>query len=59
MSKKNYRRVFSWGNLQTGALGHAFKHSQESDLKERLEFPKRLGFAERNEVRHKNSLKVT
>lgn len=50
MSKKEYRRVFSWGNLQTGALGHTFKHSQEKFLKERIDFPKRMGFAETHEV---------
>lgn len=60
VSKENYRRVFSWGNLQTGALGHTFKHCQEKSLKERLEFPKRMGFAERYEVSnsHKQYLHV-
>lgn len=41
--------------METGALGHPFKHSQEKDLKERLEFPKRLGFAEKNEVCNRNN----
>lgn len=36
--------------METGALGHPFKHSQEKNLREHLDFPKRLRFAEMNEV---------
>ncbi|KAF7279900.1 hypothetical protein GWI33_006605 [Rhynchophorus ferrugineus] len=46
-SKQNYRRVFAWGNAQTGALG--FKGLIDKDVMV-LKCPKRLSFGEKFEV---------
>ncbi|CAG9855374.1 unnamed protein product [Phyllotreta striolata] len=51
VSKENYRRVFSWGNIHTGALGKGFKKYKEGEkyLKP-LYFPKRITLGEQHEV---------
>lgn len=46
-SKQNYKRVFAWGNAQTGALG--FKGLIDKDVMS-LRYPKRLTFGEKFEV---------
>ncbi|KAJ8955396.1 hypothetical protein NQ318_003494 [Aromia moschata] len=52
VSKKEYRRVFAWGNLQTGALGiPALKRNESIDKLYYLQSPKRIGFGEKFEVR--------
>ncbi|ENN74303.1 hypothetical protein YQE_09274, partial [Dendroctonus ponderosae] len=43
-SKKDYKRVFSWGNVQTGALGLMGLIDKDRPM---LHSPKRLGFAEK------------
>ncbi|XP_050292896.1 RCC1-like G exchanging factor-like protein [Anthonomus grandis grandis] len=46
-SKRAYKRVFSWGNAQTGALG-IIKLLEKKTVA--LKFPKRVGFGEAFEV---------
>ncbi|CAH1103130.1 unnamed protein product [Psylliodes chrysocephalus] len=51
VSNENYRRVFSWGNICTGALGKPFHKSEENiDKLKHLQFPKRLTFGEQHQV---------
>lgn len=48
VSTETYRRVFVWGNLQSGALGIPYLKRNENTLRrENIEVPKRLGFAEK------------
>ncbi|RZC41443.1 RCC1 domain containing protein [Asbolus verrucosus] len=48
VSKETYKRVFVWGNLQTGALGIPYMKKNENCLRrESIPSPKRLGFAEK------------
>ncbi|XP_072376444.1 RCC1-like G exchanging factor-like protein [Diabrotica undecimpunctata] len=49
-SKNAYRRVFSWGNIYTGALGKPYKTSEKLEKQQCLKYPKRIGFGERQEV---------
>ncbi|KAJ3642788.1 hypothetical protein Zmor_025543 [Zophobas morio] len=52
VSKDSYRRVFVWGNLQTGALGVPYLKKNRNTLqRECLGAPKRLGFAEKFPVK--------
>lgn len=50
-SKKTYKRVFVFGNARTGALGVPYmnKRDHTKDI-ECYRHPKRLGFAEKNDV---------
>ncbi|XP_018573129.1 RCC1-like G exchanging factor-like protein isoform X2 [Anoplophora glabripennis] len=51
VSKKNYRRVFAWGNLETGALGVPYvENNKNKDIIRCLSFPRRITFGEQFEV---------
>lgn len=50
VSKENYKRVFAWGNIHTGALAIPIKKNEDNKLPTCIWFPKRIGFGERNEV---------
>ncbi|XP_056635731.1 RCC1-like G exchanging factor-like protein [Diorhabda sublineata] len=50
VSKENYRRIFSWGNIYTGALGKTFKSNEKLDQQFCLRYPKRIKFGETQEV---------
>lgn len=51
VSKKTYKRVFVFGNARTGALGVPYMNKRDTtkDI-ECYRHPKRLGFAEKNDV---------
>ncbi|KAJ8913643.1 hypothetical protein NQ315_007360 [Exocentrus adspersus] len=51
VSKQGYRRVFAWGNLETGALGVRYtENKHNTDIMRSLKFPRRLTFGEQFEV---------
>ncbi|KAL3289606.1 hypothetical protein HHI36_023018 [Cryptolaemus montrouzieri] len=53
VSDKSYNRVFVWGHTKTGALGIPYVKSSESyDSIKNFLRPKRLGFGEKNKVKH-------
>ncbi|CAG9816997.1 unnamed protein product [Phaedon cochleariae] len=51
VSKKGYRRVFTWGNIYTGALGIPYmKSSDDLEKQDCLKYPKRVRIGETFEV---------
>ncbi|KAJ8983527.1 hypothetical protein NQ317_012018 [Molorchus minor] len=52
VSKEGYRRVFAWGNIQTGALGIQYiKRNENPEKVAYIKNPKRIGFGEKFQVK--------